>query len=416
MIDTAIAVRNVSKLYRLGERKPYKTVRESLMNALRTSSKNSKQSGNSELWALRDVSFDVERGEVVGIIGRNGAGKSTLLKIVSRITEPTAGRITIHGRVGSLLEVGTGFHPELTGRENILVNGTILGMRRSEVVSRFDEIVAFAEIERFIDTPVKHYSSGMYMRLAFAVAAHLQPEILIVDEVLAVGDAEFQKKCLGKMSEVAAQGRTVLFVSHNLGAILQMCRRAVMLERGMVRQIGPANEVVKSYLLQHARSTDTVDLIRFPNRSGNGAVRFESARLLNGAGEVSSEFSIGDEMRLEFQIRKHRPVGKLTFAAPLATSEGLKLAHIVDADSGFSVRPFDETLLVSICFRDLRFYPGAYQFSLFVGSLRGEDTYDFVQDCLTFEIVGGGQLTTRPLPRSSGLLFLTPDWESCEPH
>src|SRR5438552_2159457 len=188
----------------------------------------------TELWALRDVSFEVQQGEVVGIIGRNGAGKSTLLKVLSRITEPTSGRITIRGRVGSLLEVGTGFHPELTGRENLFLNGAILGMRRTEIIRKFDEIVAFAEIDKFIDTPVKHYSSGMYMRLAFSVAAHLQPEILLVDEVLAVGDAEFQKKCIGKMGEIAKEGRTVLFVSHNMNAIESLCDRALLLKHGQV--------------------------------------------------------------------------------------------------------------------------------------------------------------------------------------
>src|SRR5215831_9887387 len=209
MSQTAIRVEKVSKLYHIGERRSYKTARESLMSVLGAPTRLAKRAtakataDDTQLWALRDVSFEVKQGEAVGIIGRNGAGKSTLLKVLSRITEPTAGRITIRGRVGSLLEVGTGFHPELTGRENIFLNGAILGMRRKEIVQKFDEIVAFAEIDRFIDTPVKHYSSGMYMRLAFAVAAHLQPEILIVDEVLAVGDAQFQKKCLGKMSEVA---------------------------------------------------------------------------------------------------------------------------------------------------------------------------------------------------------------------
>src|SRR5437016_1590224 len=256
MSETAIQVENVSKLYHIGERKPYKTVRESLMNVLSAPSRLSRRlrktktrrADETELWALRDVSFEVKQGEVVGLIGRNGAGKSTLLKVLSRITEPTAGRITIRGRVGSLLEVGTGFHPELTGRENIFLNGAILGMRRAEIVRKFDEIVTFAEMDRFIDTPVKHYSSGMYMRLAFGVAAHLHPEILVVDEVLAVGDAQFQKKCLGKMEDVAKQGRTVLFVSHNMQAIRQMCHRAVWLAEGQLLMDGPSDAVVHQYL------------------------------------------------------------------------------------------------------------------------------------------------------------------------
>lgn len=250
MSDTAIEVQNLSKLYHIGERKPYKTLRESLMKVF----SGPKQADENELWALRDVSFDVKRGEVIGIIGRNGAGKSTLLKVLSRISGPTRGRITVRGRVGSLLEVGTGFHPELTGRENIFLNGAILGMRRWEIVRKFDEIVAFAEIDRFIDTPVKYYSSGMYMRLAFAVAAHLEPEILIVDEVLAVGDAEFQKKCMGKMGEVAKSGRTVLFVSHNMNAIERLCTRAMLLNHGEVRAI---RNDVRSVIKDHLFATDT---------------------------------------------------------------------------------------------------------------------------------------------------------------
>ena len=205
-------------------------------------------SQEKDFWALKDVSFEVKQGEVVGIIGRNGAGKSTLLKILSRITEPTEGKVELIGRVGSLLEVGTGFHPELTGRENIFLNGAILGMKKAEIKKKFDEIVAFAEVEKFIDTPVKRYSSGMYVRLAFAVAAHLEPEILLVDEVLAVGDAQFQKKCLGKMGEVAKEGRTVLFVSHNMGAIENLCEKSLWLDGGSVRNIGPSYDIIQQYL------------------------------------------------------------------------------------------------------------------------------------------------------------------------
>ncbi|MBS1811282.1 MAG: ATP-binding cassette domain-containing protein [Acidobacteria bacterium] len=238
-----IRVENLSKQYRIGaQQASYGTLRDSLTNTVTApfrrfkDSRNSKpETRNSEtIWALKDINFEVMPGEIVGIIGRNGAGKSTLLKILSRITEPTTGRIDLYGRVGSLLEVGTGFHAELTGRENIYLNGTILGMKREEITRRFDEIVAFAEIEKFLDTPVKHYSSGMYMRLAFAVAAHLEPEILVIDEVLAVGDAEFQKKCLGKMQDVASQGRTVLFVSHNMNAIEQLCSTAFRLDKGRI--------------------------------------------------------------------------------------------------------------------------------------------------------------------------------------
>jgi len=255
MSKPIIEVKNLSKQYTIGERAPYGSFREEIMQALAkpfrrlTSSHSSRFTSNDNtIWALKDVSFEVQEGEVLGIIGRNGAGKSTLLKILSRITEPTAGEIRMRGRVGSLLEVGTGFHPELTGRENIFLNGALLGMQKEEIRRKFDEIVAFAEIEKFLDTPVKRYSSGMYVRLAFAVAAHLEPEILIVDEVLAVGDAQFQKKCLGKMGDVAKEGRTVLFVSHQMGAVAQLCNKAFLLDRGEIVQTGSVQNVVNYYM------------------------------------------------------------------------------------------------------------------------------------------------------------------------
>src|SRR5216684_391804 len=246
-----IRVENLSKQYRLGgPQVVYSTVRESLVGAIRAPLKRLRRNrGSAEtIWAVKDLSFEIMPGEVVGIIGRNGAGKSTVLKILSRITEPTTGRAELYGRVASLLEVGTGFHPELTGRENIFLNGAILGMRKAEIERKFDEIVAFAEVEKFIDTPVKRYSSGMHVRLAFAVAAHMETEILLVDEVLAVGDAQFQKKCLGKMGDVARRGRTVLFVSHNMSAIQLLCSRAVRLGSGRVVGQGPAREQVEDYL------------------------------------------------------------------------------------------------------------------------------------------------------------------------
>lgn len=249
MAPPAIRVEGLGKRYRLAhgqDRASYRTLRDSLMNFVTALSR--KQGTVEEFWALDDVSFAVQPGEVVGIIGRNGAGKSTLLKILSRITKPTRGRVEINGRVGSLLEVGTGFHPELTGRENVFLNGSILGMSRAEIATKFDEIVAFAEVEKFLDTPVKRYSSGMYVRLAFAVAAHLEPEILIVDEVLAVGDATFQKKCLGKMSDLATCGRTILFVSHQMSAVQSLCSHAVLMERGRIRSSGAKGRVIAEYI------------------------------------------------------------------------------------------------------------------------------------------------------------------------
>lgn len=260
MTDTVIFVEKLSKQYRIGgnqERHGYSTLRDKLtstvtnsLRALRSAPKNLRRAqtnGHNTFWALKDVFFEVKRGDVVGIIGPNGAGKSTLLKLLSRITEPTEGYADIHGRVGSLLEVGTGFHHELSGRENIFLNGAILGMRRAEIQSKFDEIVEFAEVGKFIDTPVKHYSSGMYLRLAFAVAAHLEPEVLLVDEVLAVGDAAFQKKCLGKMGEVAKHGRTVLFVSHNMSAVKELCQKGILLDKGRIAYQGDSSKCIAEY-------------------------------------------------------------------------------------------------------------------------------------------------------------------------
>ncbi len=271
-----IRIESISKNYRLGaSRASQTTLRETVADAVRSPfgrlRRRRAARGGETLWALKDVSFEVAPGEVVGIIGRNGAGKSTLLKILSRITDPTEGRIELYGRAGALLEVGTGFHPELTGGENVYLNGAILGMKRADVRRRFDEIVAFAEVERFIDTPVKHYSSGMYMRLAFAVAAHLDPEILIVDEVLAVGDAQFQKKCLGKMDRAAREGRTVLFVSHNMAAVSNLCRRGIVLEQGRVEFDGTQTESVARYLTSFRKGTGS--LCERVDRVGSGKMR-----------------------------------------------------------------------------------------------------------------------------------------------
>jgi lipopolysaccharide transport system ATP-binding protein len=249
----AIKSEGLGKRYTLGSSAPYKTLRESVPDFLRGAARRVRALGSGAshdeiFWALRDVSFDVKHGEVIGVIGRNGAGKSTLLKILSRITWPTEGRALIHGRVGSLLEVGTGFHPELSGRENIFLNGAIMGMRKAEIAAKFDEIVAFAEVDKFVDTAVKHYSSGMYVRLAFAIAAHLEPEILIVDEVLAVGDLAFQQKCLGKMSEVSQAGRTILFVSHNMAVVEKLCQRAIVLHQGQIEYQGSTEDAIHHYL------------------------------------------------------------------------------------------------------------------------------------------------------------------------
>jgi lipopolysaccharide transport system ATP-binding protein len=307
MNKSVVKVENLSKQYRIGQREPYRTFRETLVDITKPPIQLlgrlfNRQSATfnrhfQTVWALKDVSFEIERGEVVGIIGRNGAGKSTLLKILSRITEPTKGRVELRGRVGSLLEVGTGFHPELTGHENIYLYGAILGMTRYEVTRKFDEIVAFAELEKFIETPVKRYSSGMYMRLAFAVAAHLEPEILLVDEVLAVGDAAFQKKCLGKMGDVSQEGNTVLFVSHNMATVSRLCDRTLLLEEGKVLTDGQSEKVVAKYLQTGLGTTAKREWQSIEAAPGNEFVRIQSVRVVN------------EDMRTVESIDVRKPVG-----------------------------------------------------------------------------------------------------------
>jgi lipopolysaccharide transport system ATP-binding protein len=313
MSEIAIDIKGLSKRYRIGRRQDHQTFRETLMRAASFPirvfrSLISGQDDRTEpvwVWALRELDFELKQGEVVGIIGPNGAGKSTLLKVISGITEPTAGYADIYGRVGSLLEVGTGFHSELTGRENVYLNGAILGMRRSEIKQKFDEIVAFSGVEEFLDTPVKRYSSGMFMRLAFAVAAHLEPDILLVDEVLAVGDAAFQKKCLGKMDNVAKEGRTVLFVSHNMASIVSLCKRAALMDRGRILCDGNPGEVVGRYL-QSAASMGSVSLNERTDREGDGTVRFISIQVQGIGPDKIIRSTSG--LRLAIRYRANRPI------------------------------------------------------------------------------------------------------------
>ena len=342
MGDIAIRVEGISKQYRIGKSERYQTLRDTLTSAftvpflkagkLLRGEWEAAAESDEAIWALKDVFFEVNRGEVIGIIGGNGAGKSTLLKILSRITEPTNGFAEIHGRVASLLEVGTGFHPELTGRENIYLNGAILGMKRTEIERKFDEIVAFSEVAKFIDTPVKHYSSGMYLKLAFAVAAHLEPEILLVDEVLAVGDVRFQKKCLGKMGAVAKEGRTIIFVSHNMGAITQLCERVLLLENGRVKRIGPAAEVVTEYL---SASFGTVVKSTWSNPSvqpDQSKVGFMSARLLSIDKQPTSLVTYSDELLVEMTYDVKVSLSHLTISFCLSDSMNNYVFEAMDTD------------------------------------------------------------------------------------
>ncbi len=345
-----IRVENLSKRYQLGgEQKPYATLRESLIETARKPLKmlrgNRAAKENNSFWALRDISFTVEPGEVVGIIGRNGAGKSTLLKVLSRITDPTRGKIELYGRVGSLLEVGTGFHPELTGRENIFLNGSILGMRQAEIARKFDEIVEFAEVEKFLDTTVKHYSSGMYMRLAFAVAANLEPEILIVDEVLAVGDAEFQKKCLGKMKDVSRHGRTVLFVSHSMGAIRQLCERGIYLAGGELIYSGEINDAINEYL-----SHSTAESAAYVNAEPDAAKDLEFKRISLHKADATENYAFEqtEPITIVFDVNiRNTPPGASLFTmilnqekVPVCAfeSESVEERMTLEIEPGFLVR------------------------------------------------------------------------------
>lgn len=343
MNDTVIQIEKLGKRYRIGAALDRnRTFREALVDAVRAPFRRAGKthpfpgaraaSDHEFIWALQDVSFDIRRGDTVGVIGRNGAGKSTLLKILSRITEPTTGRVRLRGRVGALLEVGTGFHSELTGEENIYLSGAILGMKRDEIRQKFDEIVAFAEVEKFIYTPVKHYSSGMYLRLAFAVAAHLEPEILLVDEVLAVGDASFQKKCLGKMDAVANEGRTVLFVSHNLGAVQRLCRSAVLLDRGEVRAFGAAPEVTALYLKEGIMETLCWQRPDDPK----GEVYFKRVSLCNEEGDPVSYVTTADALRVVLEFAVRRRCRDLQLSIGLLDRTGDQIFGSMPQDAGLS--------------------------------------------------------------------------------
>jgi lipopolysaccharide transport system ATP-binding protein len=332
MGKNAIEVRGIGKQYRLGaagtdRQYNYKSLRDLLAEVPRKLLRRREANAPQTFWALKDVAFDVEEGEVVGLIGRNGAGKSTFLKVLSRVTDPTEGRIVLRGRVGSLLEVGTGFHPELTGRENIFLNGAILGMRRAEITRQFDEIVAFAEVEKFIDTPVKHYSSGMYLRLAFAVAAHLEPEILLVDEVLAVGDAAFQKKCLGKMATVSQQGRTIVFVSHNMTALRSLCTRAVWLNEGKVMEDGPVGAVVDHYLQKNTVSNLESRWDDPATAPGDHRARLHLVRV-NVKSAETDQITVSTPLEIEFQYWNYVPRAVLNVAIFLYTLEEVCVFNI----------------------------------------------------------------------------------------
>jgi lipopolysaccharide transport system ATP-binding protein len=408
MSDVVIHVENLGKRYRIGERERYLALRDILARAasaplrlFRARKPSSPNGDPTHIWALKDVSFEVRQGEVVGIIGRNGAGKSTLLKILARVTKPTAGFAEVRGRMGSMLEVGTGFHPELTGRENTFLSGAIMGMTKAEIQRKFDEIVSFAEIEQFIDTPVKHYSSGMYLRLAFAVAAHLEPEILLVDEVLAVGDARFQEKCLGLMERTGVAGRTVLFVSHNMPAIQRLCRRALLLESGKCAADGDPNHVTTMYF-SAAKTSASVCLEEWPDRISTNEARILRMEILDGTGDDASAVALGGPLRIALHANFREPVFDPSFGVLVHNSVGESILDLRSTHSGLRLGRTLGDIQICMSVNQLWLYPGKYLLSPWIMDSACRYDIDYVRFCAT--------LAVYPASGPHGDLKLNPVW------
>jgi lipopolysaccharide transport system ATP-binding protein len=424
--DVIIRVEGLGKKYMIGhetkrERRP--TLRDVLArgarNALRKTADMARGhaivAGDKveDFWALKNVNFEVKRGEVLGIIGRNGAGKSTLLKILSRITEPSEGRVRIEGRVASLLEVGTGFHAELTGRENISLNGAILGMTQREIREKFDEIVAFAEVEKFLDTPVKHYSSGMYVRLAFAVAAHLEPEILIVDEVLAVGDAEFQKKCLGKMNRVAAaDGRTVLFVSHDMSAILQLCPNCILMRQGQIHKSGKSVEVVSDYL-SDSRLESKPDIRNWPDRSGSGEARVTRLSITDETGLPTSIFPFGSTICIHLEAEAYEPLSNPCFGIAVHGASGEALVDLQSNHNGLRVGRVQGRVRIQGTYPNVGLYPGRYFITPWITDSAAR-SIDLARMCGNFQIIPTNETANLRLDPVWGKYWVSSEWKAID--
>lgn len=407
-----IQIEGVSKRYVIGADKAYKRLSESLANAIKSPVKTIRnmRTPKETFWALKDISFELNRGDVLGIIGRNGAGKSTLLKILSRITYPTEGRVVLRGKVGALLEVGTGFHPELTGRENIQFNGAILGMTRKEIHDRFDEIVDFSGVEEFLDTPVKRYSSGMSVRLAFAIAAHLKPEILLVDEVLAVGDVEFQKKCLGRMKDASAGGRTVLFISHNMDAVRNLCPRTLLLEDGRIKMIGDTREVINEYL-KEVVSVSSGSLAERRDRQGLGNFRFTGVRFQNARGEELESLSSGEDVSIvmNYVCKDGKSLKNILAIVEISESgEGIIQLDTNVTGQDFEVVPPKGQIVCHI--PRLPLVPGLYSLSL--GARRNYIVEDSISTAAVFSVVGGYYYKSGRIPAGlKSRVLMDYDWE-----
>jgi lipopolysaccharide transport system ATP-binding protein len=408
-----IRVSNLGKEYIIGarEKQAYQTFREMLTQALAAPFQRLRTLGGDatdeeRFWALKDVSFEVHQGEVVGIIGRNGAGKSTLLKILSRITDPTEGEVEVRGRVASLLEVGTGFHPELTGRENIYLNGAILGMSRAEITRKLDEIVAFSEVERFLDTPVKRYSSGMSVRLAFAVAAHLEPEILIVDEVLAVGDVGFQKKCLGKMGDISVEGRTVLFVSHNLSALRALCSRGILLTHGKIDTLGDADTVIDAYSVL-VKADTSVSIANRSDRSGSGNAKIINVEITEPSdGRLPS---CGSSLTYEITFECRKIINGLNVYFGVYDVNNSEVIHINSEISGHVFPSVFNRITIKLGIPRLSLTPGCYRID--VGILNGCEILDLVRGADVLQVIYGDYFGSKCLGSYRGLLLLDHYWQ-----
>ena len=405
-----IRVERLGKRYQIsGPAAPYSSLRETIMELVRTPLRSFRENGKATtVWALKDLNFEIEAGEIVGIIGRNGAGKSTLLKIMSRITEPTEGKVELYGRVASLLEVGTGFHPELSGRENIFLNGSILGMTRKEIESKFDDIVAFSEVEAFVDTPVKRYSSGMYVRLAFAVAAHLEPEILVVDEVLAVGDFRFQQKCLSKMRDVATLGRTVLFVSHNMGAVNRLCKRTILLNEGRIVTIGPTQDVIQTYTISNTMGRAEYRQPPAPDKT----MHLRRATILKD-GEMRGEVGYHESFTIHIEYEINRAVSGGSVGIGLFAADGACIFASADFDTHPELLELREPGYYStnIELPAEWLANGMYVLHVYVSSAAGTIVYDRLE-ALVFTIVDTGTPGSKYGVKRQGILQPTLDWST----
>jgi len=417
MGETVIRVEHLFKQYRIGRiQTRYETLRDQVAESVhRLFRRDHTDEAETIIWALQDVSFELQRGKVLGIIGANGAGKSTLLKILSQITEPTEGRVWIKGRVGALLEVGTGFHPELTGRENVYLNGAILGMTRAEIDRKFDEIVDFAEVGPFIDTPVKHYSSGMQVRLAFAVAAHLEPEILLVDEVLSVGDAAFQRKSLGKMRGVVGEGRTVLLVSHNMASVEQLCDEVILLEQGRITQMGNPAQVIRHYLRRHSEFKMTsVDLRNHPSRRPGSKPIFQQIRFLDAEGIETRTFPVGDALAMELTLDTGgEKITNTVLTISIADDRDQTICKFKTGKQIDDVLNLSGRTTIMLTWPDCPLAPGEYTVDLSLH--RNRESVDQIEQAAVFEMVPGNIYGTGRTIRERVVIWPRAEWR-IEPH